>query len=366
MPLTYNGFFLGTGPQLDTLEGNSLVENAAAIVGQTYGAEGAPLVDQIVQITARDRGGRPDALDQDNNISNDWVFVSSGGNPSVRQTFDAALQYNATITYVNGSTVNITAIVFQTTTGQLYAVPTPDAGSSLNAALTADPIRSIRLNSVTADTFAGLTLDRALLTFPTCFTRGTLIETEAGALPVEALRLGLRVPTLDGGALPVRWIGARRFDAAAVAANPRLRAVRIAAGALAPGLPARPLTVSQQHRLFVRSAIAQRVCGAEAVLVPAAALLGVPGVGYAPPGPVDYWHFAFDRHAVVRAEGAAAESLYPGKMALAGMAPAARAELRAIFPDLDRAPPPTAHPAVPMQQARRLAERHARHARAFV
>jgi hypothetical protein len=365
MPLTYRGFFLGTGPELDTVEGNSLVENASAIVGQTYGSAGDALVNDVVTITSVNVGGSATALDQDNNAANDIARIDDGSGP-VDYVFDSVAAFGVTITYIDGTTANVTAVIFQTVDGRLYAVPSPTAASPLNSAMTAAPIRSITVNNVVTNSAAGLAVDRALLTFPTCFARGTLIDTREGPVAVEALRIGSVVPTLDGDALPIRWIGVRRFDAVSVALNPRLRPVRIEPGALAPGLPARALTVSQQHRLYIRSAIARRVCGSDEVLVPALALVGVPGVAFARSGAVEYWHFAFDRHAVVRAEGAAAESLYPGPMALASMTPDARAEVRAIFPDLDSRPPVHARPSVPMQQARRLAERHIRNARAFV
>ena len=66
---------------------------------------------------------------------------------------------------------------------------------------------------------------------------------------VEVLRVGDLVLTEDHGPQPLVWVGARSLGPADLAANPALQPVRIAAGALGLGLPARDLVVSPQHRL---------------------------------------------------------------------------------------------------------------------
>jgi hypothetical protein len=363
MPLTYNGFFLGTWADLDPTEGNNTAENAASLNGQTFGAPGQALANNIVSITAQNVGGNPTALDQNNAAANDRVIVDDGNGP-VTYTFDSAVLYNATLTYIDGTTASVQAIVFQTTTGELFLAPSPTLATPWNSALTAAPLRSITFNSVAGNTYAGLSLDRALLTFPTCFTRGTPIATRCGPVPVERLRPGDLVETVDDGWQPVRWIGGRRFGARALALNPALAAVRIRAGALGAGRPARDILVSQQHRVLLRSRIAGRMFDAPEVLVAARHLLGQPGVTLEPAGRgVDYWHFALPRHSVVRAEGLETETLYAGPGALRALAPAALAELRAVFPELAAPAPPmpeAARPLVPGRAARALLRRHAR------
>src|SRR5690606_32364085 len=101
--------------------------------------------------------------------------------------------------------------------------------------------------------------------FITCFTLGTLIETNEGNKPVEELQPGDLIATMDNGYQPIRWIGHTTRDAIDLAQNPKLKPIRIAAGALGNGLPERDLTVSRQHRVLVRSKIAQRMFGAEEV-----------------------------------------------------------------------------------------------------
>jgi Ca2+-binding RTX toxin-like protein len=74
---------------------------------------------------------------------------------------------------------------------------------------------------------------------PPCFATGTLILTDMGEVPVEALKPGDRLVTADNGLQPLRWIGRRsqRFDGP----DNRHRPIAIGPGALGDGLPRRRL-----------------------------------------------------------------------------------------------------------------------------
>ncbi|MFN6977499.1 MAG: Hint domain-containing protein [Gemmobacter sp.] len=363
MPLTYTGFFLGTGPIIDPTEGNTVAENAAALVGQTYGAPGAALVQNIVSITSVNIGGNPTALEQDNNVVNDRVTVNDGNGP-VSYIFDAAVQYGVTLTYIDGTTANVVAVVFQTTDGRLYAVPSPAPGIPLNTALLAAPLRSMTINSVVGNNFLGLAIDRAALNFPTCFTLGTPIDTPQGPRPIETLRPGDRVLTRDNGARPIAWVGGSAYAARALWADPRLAPIRIRAGAIAPGVPQQDLWVSPQHRILLRSRIAARLAEAPEVLVAATHLAGSAGIARdLPAAGVEYWHILLDRHEFVTAAGLPSESLLVGAMAAAALGAAARAEIDAVFPGrIARGDDSPARPLVRPRLARALALRHAKHA----
>ncbi|RNF35405.1 hemolysin [Paracoccus methylarcula] len=168
-----------------------------------------------------------------------------------------------------------------------------------------------------------------------CFTRGTLIETEDGVRLIEDLRVGDRVMTRDNGIKEIRWIGTRKLCAKAIAANPGLRPIRIRAGALGSNTPSTDLLVSPQHRVLVRSQIAQRMFGTLEVLVPAKQLCQLDGIDIAEDlAEVEYFHFLFDQHEVVYANGAASESLYTGPQALKSVGLAAREEIFTLFPEL--------------------------------
>lgn len=111
-----------------------------------------------------------------------------------------------------------------------------------------------------------------------CFASGTLIETVLGETPVEDLRAGQKVRTLDNGLQEILWIGHKTLTYAELSANPKLRPILIKKGALGANTPDRDLLVSRQHRILVRSKIAQRMFGSSEILVPAAKLLGLHGV----------------------------------------------------------------------------------------
>lgn len=167
-----------------------------------------------------------------------------------------------------------------------------------------------------------------------CFTAGTLIDTARGPVPVEALVPGDLVLTRDNGYRPLCWIGSKALDAARLAAEPALRPVRIAAGALGGGLPLRDMEVSPQHRMLFSGARAEMLFGHHEVLVAAVHLVGQPGITRRASGGVCYVHILFDRHEVVRGDGAWSESFQPGDRTLAGLDAPQRRELLRLFPEL--------------------------------
>ena len=142
------------------------------------------------------------------------------------------------------------------------------------------------------------------------------------------------VMTRDHGLQPIRWIGAKHLDAAALAADATLQPVLIRRGALGPNRPNRDMMVSRQHRMLIRSARAELLFGSDEVLVRALHLLHLPGVAAQVATEVTYIHLMFDRHEVILADGAWSESFQPGDRTLSGMDDDQRAELFAIFPEL--------------------------------
>lgn len=150
-------------------------------------------------------------------------------------------------------------------------------------------------------------------------------------------------------------------------ANPHLRPIIIRAGALGQSLPQSDLMVSPQHRVLVDSVIAQRMFGSKQVLVAAKHLLCLEGVEIAEDvAEVVYWHFLLDSHQVVFANGAPAESMFPGAMALNSLDETAKNEVLELFPDQSAAANSIIDPArtlIPGRLARKLANRHLRNKR---
>ncbi len=202
-----------------------------------------------------------------------------------------------------------------------------------------------------------------------CFAHGTQIETDRGPIAIENLAEGDLVQTRDNGLQPIRWIGHRSLSSADLTANGKLRPIRIRAGALGRHRPATDLVVSPQHRILVRSHIAQKMFGTAEVLVAAKQLCQIDGIDIAyDMAAVDYYHLLFDRHEVVISNGAESESLFTGPEAIASVGKEAAGEIFAIFPELrDRDYTPIgARTLATGRMGRKLAVRHAQNGKALV
>lgn len=163
-----------------------------------------------------------------------------------------------------------------------------------------------------------------------CFAKGTLIKTEQGQIPVEDLSVGTRVWILDHGFHPIRWISGNT-----VPATNKTRPVLIKKNALGLGHPKTDLSVSQQHRIMASSSITEDFVGEQEVLVAAKHLIGTAGIELDRTcKEVTYYHFIFDKHEIVSANGALCESFFPGPVAINSLEEACRDELLEIFPDL--------------------------------
>jgi Ca2+-binding RTX toxin-like protein len=135
-----------------------------------------------------------------------------------------------------------------------------------------------------------------------CFLEGTRIMTAQGEVPVERLRAGDMLVSPAGGPLlqPVRWVGHVHVDIAHHRAPERVAPVLLRAGALGEGTPRRDLWVSPDHAFLLQGR-----------LVPARLLLN--GTTIAQQlwhRAATYWHVEMERHGVVVAEGALAESYF--------------------------------------------------------
>ncbi len=197
-----------------------------------------------------------------------------------------------------------------------------------------------------------------------CFVDGTKIDTKDGMIEVESLSVGTELPTSDGSFAKIVWIGQRSISMIDMLQNDKLLPVRIRAHALGQGYPAQDLLVSQQHRILVRSKIAKRMYGQTEVLVPAKLLSEfVDGVDVITmPRSFSYWHFACEKHEIVLANGAHAETLYLGTQATQTLNSEQMEEIRLIFPDLmsDTPEPVAARPLAKGKKAKSLLARHSK------
>ncbi|WP_347919617.1 Hint domain-containing protein [Paracoccus marcusii] len=320
--------------------------------------------------------GGPGADTLTGGAGNDVFVVSNGdlitdfttGDPANNDSVDLTAFYNDdNLAIINAQRVSAGLTPYNSALGWLRADQADDG--VLNSIRTdagfAENVTLRIQNGGTAVTAAQLTEDS---TSVLCFGSDALIQTVDGPVPAGALKVGDMVMTRDNGAQPIRWIGQRVIDAAALADRPALAPIRIRAGALGQALPSSDLIVSPQHRILVRSKIAERMFGTPEVLVAAKQLMVSDGIDVADDlAEVTYVHFLFDDHQIVLSNGAETESLYTGAEALKSIPAEARAEIMALFPErVDGTGTPAVRLLLSGRMGRKLAQRHAQNGKALV
>lgn len=150
-----------------------------------------------------------------------------------------------------------------------------------------------------------------------CLLSGMRILGAAGLVAVEDIGPGDLVMTLDHGLQPVIWT--RHLPV-------RGDGVRISAGALGEGRPARDLLLSAEHRVLVE------LSGGEQRLLAARHLLACKGIRSAPgivrKAAQRFWvHLLLAQHEILLCEGVAVESLYAGPQVVGHLPARVRAAL---------------------------------------
>ncbi len=130
-----------------------------------------------------------------------------------------------------------------------------------------------------------------------CFAANTRILTKRGEIAVENLTTDDHVVLQEGGTAPIIWIGQRQVDLTNHPNPASVQPVLICADALADCVPARDLLVSPDHALLL-----------DGHLIPAKALLNGHSIRQQALKRMTYYHIELPEHAVLYAEGVAAES----------------------------------------------------------
>ncbi|HEY4171617.1 MAG TPA: Hint domain-containing protein [Rhodopila sp.] len=130
-----------------------------------------------------------------------------------------------------------------------------------------------------------------------CFLPGTHILTDHGEIEVEKLQLGDTIVTASGGARRLCWIGQGKALTARGRRGPATPLI-VRKGALADNIPHRDLRVTKGHSLYL-----------DGVLIPVEFLVNHRSILWDDHAQeVTVYHLELDRHDVLLAEGAAAES----------------------------------------------------------
>lgn len=245
---------------------------------------------------------------------------------------------NSTITFTDGSTLNVYVATRTMADGSTF-LDFPDGAemdliqSHMNANRT--QIASVKLGTHDGTVWERLVpaeFDQPLVKPPICFTAGTLIRTDKGAVPVETLQTRDKVWTLDDGFQPLVWVGSRKLSPQVLTDNPNWHPIRIAARTLSPCQESHIL-VSPQHRFLIDSIIAERMFGERQVMIPAKGLLDCDGVSVERHDEgIEYFHLLFRRHCIIEANGILAESMFMGEQAMNSLDAEAVAEIEMMMP----------------------------------
>ncbi|MGB7317496.1 MAG: hemolysin, partial [Planktotalea sp.] len=147
---TFEAFYLGVFSDLDPNEGNFQAENSSSLLGQTFGASTAPLYDSIDSLTTDDANNDGGVLENDNGLIGEDLSYDG-----MASTLDSVIEYNVTLTYIDGTTATTQIMLLQDEAGRVFLAPF-SAGGGNNTTLGAKPIESITLDSVASDNYSGL------------------------------------------------------------------------------------------------------------------------------------------------------------------------------------------------------------------
>ncbi|UWR24303.1 Hint domain-containing protein [Sulfitobacter sp. S190] len=165
-------------------------DNAEALLG-TFGGFGAELYNNFASAVANDTDGNGQVDDDDDGTVSETITID-GTDLQV----DSATVYSATATFIDGTSGTFSAVVFQTTTGDVFLAPELSDNTD-NALLTSAPIESISLNGVLVDnTFLSSNRLDANYRVPANDTSADSLDGGAGN---DDLRGAAGDDTLEGG-----------------------------------------------------------------------------------------------------------------------------------------------------------------------
>ncbi len=281
--------YIGILAPIDTMEGNITNENPTAVQG-SYDAT----VMQVVNVSMSDNDNDGITVSDDYYSTPDTFTYDLGFGP-ITSGLDGEGRFSAEVIRAASTTPESVEIsLYQLQNGATF-VRLPD-GYKIN---------QLTIQSMVRDGYDSVYTDSSSTSTIVCFEVGTWIETPEGLRRIADIGPDDLVMTEDHGAQAVTW--AHRWK---VRATDKTRPVQIAPGALGPGLPFAPLSVSRQHRIYVTSPVAQRMFGEPGGLVAAHRLVGFRGVSLGQVGhKVEYGHIMCRRHELIRANGLLAETL---------------------------------------------------------
>ena len=304
--------YTGTWPGFSILSGNNLDHRGDGLSVDPAG---------YVEITLNDwnNDGIIYDADVDGGPINGGETVSG---PSMTLTpHEVALYTGSTIVH-NGTTYTVNMEVTLFTNG-MYGVRLLDNEIPLGHH---SGVTSITLGTWNEVEYSGIQVSAVDQMF-VCYVAGTEIETTRGYVPIEQIKVGDFVETLDHGPQEVRWIGSQF-----VLGTGKNAPIRIEAGLFDNDVP---VFVSPNHRILLHGEMIDMLFAADEVFAPAKALINGTTITQEPRALVHYCHFALDQHEIIMADGMLSESLLPGPETLRLIKPADRDALFDAIPRLE-------------------------------
>jgi hypothetical protein len=161
-----------------------------------------------------------------------------------------------------------------------------------------------------------------------CFTAGTMILTPTGERPIEGLRVGDLVTTVDDGPQPIRWVSSTALGDGTSDLPGNVMPVRIKPGALGN---IRPLIVSPQHCIQMQDVQTGQTAYVRAKHLAEETKLASYARGRKQ---VTYFHLLMDRHQTLVSNEIPSESFYPGPFAMEMLSAMNRLQLYVLIPGL--------------------------------
>ncbi|UYH51951.1 Hint domain-containing protein [Candidatus Kirkpatrickella diaphorinae] len=238
--------------------------------------------------------------------SNKVVLNVSSGNVSIDQIGPAALNLarNANVSVTKAAMQNLTV----NATATDYSFDITDLDPSTITGVTQSTNKFV-IHTTKGDVTINGNLQNYKFTpdnkggtiISSCFAEGTLIQTPDGDRLVETLELGDLVST-HLGPQPIRWLGKREVDLRGATEMDNFL-VRIKADAFDKGLPKRDLWITPEHCILINEK-----------LIPVRRLVNGASIAYdLKRRRYTYYHFAFEKHAIVFSEALPSESYLIGQ-----------------------------------------------------
>ncbi|MBK0328228.1 Hint domain-containing protein [Rhodobacteraceae bacterium F11138] len=170
------------------------------------------------------------------------------------------------------------------------------------------------------------------------FSRGTLVDTDKGAVAIEDLLPGDGIVTGDGTVQPLVWKGRTTLAPGRPGPQGRnMRLTRIMADSFGIQRPVSYVLAGPSARLLHTPDHLRALSGGKRILTPVQQFQdGMNVIETAPPTAVELFHICLPRHALIRVAGLAFETYHPGPTALRTLSQAMRSVYLNLFPHIEQ------------------------------